>query len=359
MGDAAQPIDHERVSRWIEITVGLQPPYNFEIVANGRSNLTYVVRDSNSDAFVLRRPPLGPVLPTAHDMGREYRVISALSGTPVPVPTPIALCDDVQVTGAPFYLMGHVEGHVIRTLDDVDSVLDMPARTAVSTALVEALASIHSVDPEAVGLGDLGRRDNYVARQLKRWLGQLHKSTDSDDREVGDDVAYLERAHSWLAAAIPEEASATLVHGDFRLGNCLISTDGDIRAVLDWETCTLGQPLADLAILLVGWTEADDDDLLGLAADRITPTSAEGFADRSGIVDLYENATGRDVSDLPFYYAFAWWRMACVLHGVAARYHQGAGGGETAGQETMLFKARGATETARRALIEAGLNHDG
>lgn len=348
-------IDIPRVEAWISQQVaGTRAPFRFEMVANGRSNLTYRVEGADGRQIVLRRPPLGDLLPTAHDVAREHRLIAALAPTSVPVPFALGLCVDSDVTGAPFYLMEFVDGHVLRTVAEVEEALPVPARRAVTEALVGTLAAIHEVDLEETGLDSLARPDAYVQRQLKRWRGQLHASVGAR-ADAGRGVAYLDAAHDALAVAVPQESGPVLVHGDFRLGNCIVSSDGAVRAVLDWETCTLGEPLADLATLLVGWNEAGDEDLLGLVDAGIVPTAAPGFPGRSGVVAAYAAASGRDVSDLPFFFAFAWWRMACVLHGVTARYRAGSGGGESGRLDVMERRADGATELARRALADAGI----
>jgi len=350
------PPDPHRAGAWLSAHVpDSRPPYAYEIVANGRSNLTYIVRDAGGALLVLRRPPAGPALPTAHDVLREHRLITALAPTAVPVPEPVAACDDPSVLGAPFYVMRHVPGRVVTRQADAEAWFDAPTRATLSTALVQAMAALHAVDVDAVGLGDLARRDRYVERQLKRWHGQLARSVAPADRTDAG-VAWLAEAHDRLAAAIPPQTGTALVHGDFRLGNCVVGDDGTVRAVLDWETCTIGDPLADLAILLVGWFEAGDDDVLGMIGDGLAPTVAPGFLDRRAVTAAYGAARDdADLADLPYYQAFAWWRMACVLHAVRARYASGGGGGETAGQERMLDRARGATEQARRALRAAGL----
>ena len=306
---------------WLEANVaGLQGPLEFELVAGGKSNLTYIVTAPDGRRIVLRRPPLKQVLATAHDMGREHRIISALAPTDVPVPAALAFCDDPDVNGAPFYVMEFVDGHVVRNRKTASALLPVPARRTASESLIDVLAAIHAVDPDAVGLGELGRREGYIARQLKRWHGQLEHAT-SPVPDVLHDV------HARLAASIPDQGPAAIAHGDFRLDNCLLGDDGRVRAVLDWELCTLGDPLADLGLLLVYWREPTDPDL----AETIVgyPTSVEGFLTRDELVARYAERTGRDVSQVGFYVAFGFWKLACILQGVADRFRDGAMGDDT------------------------------
>ncbi|MBV9660458.1 MAG: phosphotransferase family protein [Acidimicrobiales bacterium] len=317
-GTEPRGIDGSRVSAWFaEHVRGAVLPLHFTLIAGGRSNLTFRVDDAAGNRFVLRRPPTGHLLPTAHDMAREHRIISALGPAGVPAPPALGLCEDVAVNGAPFYVMGFVDGVIARDERDVDKYLDEPARGRASLALVDTLASIHLVDPDAVGLGDLGRKDAYVARQLKRWHANYHGANQA---RGGAPLPAIDAIHSLLWAAIPEQGAAAVVHGDYRLDNCILAPDGSrVDAVLDWELCTLGDPLADLAQLLVYWPEPGERSALGHA-----PTSRPGFARRVELVERYEKRIGRAAAHLDFYVAFAYWRLACILEGVYARYAGGA-----------------------------------
>ena len=300
---------------WLEAHVpGLRAPLEFTLVAGGRSNLTFRFTDADGRAYVLRRPPLKQVLATAHDMGREHRLINALGRSSVPVPEALAICDDPAVNDAPFYVMAFVDGHVVRNMAAAE-LLPLPARRAASESLIDTLAAIHTVDVDAVGLGDLGRRDGYIARQLKRWQGQLEHATSKVPPE-------LQEVHDALAASIPEQGPAGIVHGDFRLDNCIIGDDGTVLAVLDWELCTLGDTLADLGTLLAYWNEPDDDDLDESMVG--TPTAAPGFFTRDEVIARYAERSERDLGDLPFYRAFAHWKLGCILQGVLDRYRDGA-----------------------------------
>lgn len=312
-------IDAGRVSEWITSNVpGTAEPLRFELIAGGRSNLTYEVTDSSGSRFVLRRPPTGRLLPTAHDMAREHRIISALAPAGVPVAPALGLCADPEVTGAPFYLMGFVEGYVLRTPREAEEAFDAEQRRRVSESLVDTLVMIHQVDPVSVGLGDLGRTDGYIRRQLRRWYGQYRSARDD---QGGPDVAAVDRVHDRLASAVPEQAATGIVHGDYRLDNTVVAGDAHVAAVLDWEICTLGDTLADLGQLLVYWSEDGERSAL-----QVSATAAAGFGSRGDLVERYASSCGRDVEGIEFYMAFAYWKLACILEGVYTRYVAGAMG---------------------------------
>ena len=345
MTDAPAPegIDLAGVTAWFETNApGVAPPLRFSLIAGGRSNLTYTVTDSAGQRFVLRRPPLGPLLPSAHDMGREHRIMSALAGSPVPVPPVVGLCTDEAVSGAPFYVMRFVDGVILRDQPTAESVSET-VRAAAAGSLIEVMADLHGLDPAAVGLGDLGRQDGYVERLLRRWRGQWEKSK-TRDLPLVDEVA--ER----LAAAIPPAGPARIVHGDYRLDNVIVSpADGSVQAVLDWELCTLGDPLADVGMLLVYWTEPGDE----LSALSWAPTTATGFPGRKDVAARYAASSGRDLSEIDYYVALGYWKIAVILEGVYARYASGAYG-ETddswkSFESSVPRLARAADEAARRA----------
>jgi aminoglycoside phosphotransferase (APT) family kinase protein len=310
-------VDQARVTAWFQAHVkGARPPLRFEPIAGGRSNLTYRVRDASGTSWVLRRPPLQGVLPSAHDMSREHRVLSALAATPVPVPATLGLCQDPSVTGAPFYVMAHVDGVVARDEPTVAAHLDEPARAAAADSLVDALVALHRVDPARVGLARLARHEGYLDRQLARWRRQLEQSRTRD-------LPTLDEVHRRLAATVPAQVGpARIVHGDFRLDNLVLSPAGQVLAVLDWELCTLGDPLADLGLLLVYWAEPGDETLpLGTA-----PTTMPGFPSRSALAEAYATRSGRDLTHLDYYLSFAYWKLAVILEGVLARHATGAYG---------------------------------
>lgn len=338
--DAPKGVDVTRVTEWFRSHAdAVAPPLTFDLIAGGRSNLTYRVTDTGGRAWVLRRPPLGQVLATAHDMGREHRIISALAPTDVPVARVVGLCTDESVNGAPFYVMEFVEGLVARDAEAARG-LAVEARANAGHQIPDVLARIHAVDPDSVGLGDLGRREGYVERQLKRWYGQWQKS---QTREL----PVVDEVHAALASRVPEQGPATIVHGDYRLDNCLLGPDGSIAAVLDWELCTLGDPLADVGLLLVYWTEQGDAHPALLDAS----TTLEGFPSRAQVVERYANASGRDVSDVDYFVAFGYWKLACILEGVYARYKGGVMG-ESSGFEGFAAQVEILAQAAK-ATVES------
>jgi aminoglycoside phosphotransferase (APT) family kinase protein len=309
-------IDREGVESWFAGNVAAaEPPLSFERIAGGHSNLTYRATDSNGRRWALRRPPLGKRLGSAHDMAREYRVVSALAGTPVPVAPVVGLCEDESVNEAPFYVMEFVEGPVLRGLAEAEEFPDHGDRQAIAERVVDTLVEIHAVDPDAVGLGELGRREDYVARQLRRWQGQWEKSKTRE-------LAVIDEVHERLAAGIPEQGPATIVHGDYRLDNMILTPRGEVAAVVDWELCTLGDPLADVGLLMVYWPKTGEEATsLGRPANL-----AAGFPDRDELRERYALRSGRDLSRLDFYIALGYWKLAIILEGVYARYAAGAYG---------------------------------
>jgi aminoglycoside phosphotransferase (APT) family kinase protein len=320
-------IDIAKVTDWLQTHVaGARGPFRFDLIAGGHSNLTFGVVDADGTRLVLRRPPLGHVLASAHDMGREHRIISALARTSVPVAPALGFCDDVSVNGAPFYVMGYVTGHVLRDRGAAEAALTPTARATASESLVDTLAAIHAVDLDAAGLAGLGKHEGYIARQLKRWYGQWNQQKTRD-------LPAVDQAHELLSAQIPEQGAATIVHGDYRLDNCMVGDDGRVVAVLDWEICTLGDPLADVGLLQVYWTGPDD----AVTAWDGQATTAAGFWNRSQLLTRYAEVSGRDLADIDFYVAFAFWKLACILEGVYARYLGGALGQRSA-DELEPFK---------------------
>jgi aminoglycoside phosphotransferase (APT) family kinase protein len=309
-----QGVDVEKVSAWLaEHVDGAVAPFEFALIAGGRSNLTFKVTDAAGVHFVLRRPPLGHVLATAHDMTREHRIIAAVgAGSSVPVAPALAVCTDESVNGTPFYVMGYVDGIV---LDGPEKARLVPEslRPGLCDDLIDVLAALHAVDPDEIGLGNLAKRDGYIERQLKRWSMQW---ANSKTREV----PAIEEVERRLRANIPEQRGVSIAHGDYRFGNCLIDpTAGRIAAVLDWELCTLGDPLADVGYLGVYWTDAGAQTLR-----NNDPSGEPGFVDYSDLLERYARITGRDLSAIDFYVAFSNWRLAVISEGVYARYIHGA-----------------------------------
>lgn len=334
-------IDSPKVTKWLEENVsGATGPFKFEFIAGGHSNLTFSVRDTKQNHYVLRRPPLSHGLASAHDMGREHRMISALQNSGVPVPRTRGLCNDLEINGAPFYVMDFVDGHIVRDIPIAESVLTQQTRTLASESLVDTLAKIHAVDVNKVGLQDFSRHEGYIARQLKRWYGQWNAQKTRE-------LSVVDRVHDELTKRIPEQGPATIVHGDYRLDNCIVSSQGEIQAVLDWEICTLGDPLADLGLLTVYWTGPDDQ-----ASPWMSQyTTVKGFLNRNDLIARYAKATGRDVTNIEFYRAFAYWKLACIVEGVYARYLGGALGEKQASDlEPFKLQTEAAANSAEEAL---------
>lgn len=313
-------LDLARLGAYLEREGVAAGPLRAEVIHGGMSNLTYLVRDAAGAAYVVRRPPLGHVLATAHDMGREYRVMTALAGSGVPVPRTYALCRDDQVIGAPFYVMEYVPGRVLRSgppwFAEGRPIGD--GTEALLLDLTDVLARLHALDPEALGLGDFGRPEGYMERQVRRWKRQL-------DASRGRDVPGIDDLHDRLAAAVPAQAAghASIVHGDFKLGNAVVGADDRIAAVLDWEMSTLGDPLADLALYLL-YCELD-----GQAA---------------GVADRYAAASGRDLARLGWYLGFSCFKLAVISEGIHFRFTQGLTVGEgfdTIGDQVVPLVERG------------------
>lgn len=308
-------IHEERVTRWLDNNIdGLVAPFRFDMIAGGRSNITYRVHDASGRTVVLRRPPIGHVLATAHDMAREHRIISAVGTTDVPVPRTLGMCNDTAVNDAPFYVMDYVEGVVLDGQAKAGG-LAPATRRALSEDLIDVMVRLHSVDVDGVGLGDLAKRDSYVERQIKRWSTQWVNSKQRELPEI-DEVERL------LRAGVPHQEGTVIAHGDYRFGNCLSDVaTGRIAAVLDWELCTLGDPMADIGYLGVYWSDP------GTPARRENdPSGLEGFPTYREMVDMYSRKSGRNCDNIGYYVAFSSWRLAVISEGVYARYLHGAMG---------------------------------
>ncbi|MFI5909333.1 phosphotransferase family protein [Dactylosporangium sp. NPDC051541] len=315
MRDLVSP---ERIGPVLAEALGDDRWLTFEatLIAGGKSNLTFFLK-SQAGSVVLRRPPTGERLPSAHDMGREARVQRALAGTSVPVPRVLLEERTGDLLGVPFYVMEKVDGHVVR-----DELPPPSARAALTDALVDVLADLHRIDPESVGLGDYGRPAGFLARQLRRWRGQW-------DASKTHDLPDLDELGSRLGAAVPQAQRSAIVHGDYRIDNCMLDVRDSARvlAVLDWELSTLGDPLADLGMLLFYWREP------GEPRPLLTPalTREGGFPGRAHLAERYARRTGTDLAELAFYEAFAHFKFAVIAQGVAARAAAGAMAGQTFG----------------------------
>lgn len=285
------------------------------LITGGKSNLTYTVSDGSRD-YVVRRPPLGHVLATAHDMGREHTVMAALAPTDVPVPQMLAHCEDADVIGAPFYVMEKVEGTPYGRAAQLAPL--GPDRTrAITERMVDTLATLHAVDFRSVGLGDFGRPDGYLERQISRWKKQLDSSRSRDLPGMDDLIARLE-------STIPTASDGTIVHGDFRLDNLLVNDTDQIAAVLDWEMSTLGDPLTDVAVLLAYQQLAEVAPQSGAGAAMVTDAPlAPGYLSRDDVLKRYTEQSGRDVSDIGFHLGLAFFKLAVILEGIHYRHAHG------------------------------------
>jgi aminoglycoside phosphotransferase (APT) family kinase protein len=343
--DAIRGIHAERVSRFLgERLEACRPPFAFELISGGRSNLTYLVTDSAGASWVLRRPPLGHVLPTAHDMAREFRVLRGLEHTEVPAPRPIALCEDPAVNEMAFYVMTHCPG-IVPGDGLPPGFADAPdERRRMSLALVDTLVKLHAVDFRAVGLAEFGRPEGYLERQLRRWAQQWERSRTGPLPEIEE---LLRR----LAAALPDSPAPAIVHGDYRLGNMAFDPGepGRVVAVFDWEMATLGDPLADLGYTLIYWKEAGDPRYTRLPLFTDLP----GFLSRAEIVEEYAKRSGRDVAHADFYQVLALTKLAVISEGIYARHLQGKTLGP--GFESMRREAQ---PLAERALALAAASGD-
>jgi aminoglycoside phosphotransferase (APT) family kinase protein len=296
--------------RWLGCDVAL--------ISGGKSNLTYRIA-SDAGEVILRRPPLGHILPTAHDMVREHRVISALEGTAVPVPRTLHLGDGVSPIAAPFFVMQRVVGHICRNELPPGYAKTPEDRRTIGEALIDVLARLHTIDPASVGLAEFGRPAGFMARQLRRWSQQWEAS------KTGE-LPALDRLRDDLVRTLPEERVHSIVHGDYRLDNTVLhpTRPGQIVAVLDWEMSTLGDPFTDLGALLAFWSEEADPQVLTAARIVAPVTAAPGFPSRAEVIERYSRQTGFDVSDADWYQAFAFFKLAVVCQGIATRAAGGA-----------------------------------
>lgn len=304
----------DKVTSWIGEHAEISEALTFTLIAGGRSNMTFVVNDGDQARFVLRRPPTGPLLPSAHDMAREYRLMHALRDSDVPVPEMVGLCQDEAINGRDFYVMHYVDGIVVRDID-IATEMNVAARKTMSESLIDTLSALHRVDIDEVGLGDFAKRSGYVERQVKRWSGQWESSRTRDMPMV--DAVALE-----LIRVMPEPNPTTIAHGDYRLSNCMVDASGSVVAVLDWELCTLGEPMADLGGLLGYWHDPQEQDPAGDAES----TGLPGFLTQDELASRYATIMDSEIDAISYYRAFAQWRLACIGEGVYSRYLAGQQG---------------------------------
>jgi aminoglycoside phosphotransferase (APT) family kinase protein len=321
VSDQPAGIHASNVTEWFEAHVPeVTTPLTFTLIAGGRSNLTFRVEDAEGRAWVLRRPPIHHVLPTAHDMVREHRLMHSLGPSGIPVPKTIGLCTDETVNERPFFVMEFVEGHIVRDSSEAEKAFDVATRRSIGDHMAETLSALHAVEPESVGLGDLGRHDGYIERQLKRWRGQFEQMS----VEGVDHGGVVERVGDELARRVPTQQRTAIVHGDYRLDNVVLNDRGEVRAILDWELCTLGDPLADVGMLMDYWTDPGD----ATSVLMFSPTTAPGFSTRAQVLEHYASVSDLDLTRIGYYCAFGYWKLACILQGVYARYVAGAGAGD-------------------------------
>lgn len=312
-----QGLDLDAFSEWLDRAqpklLDLSSPLTASLITGGKSNLTYRVTDGNREVIV-RRPPLGHVLATAHDMGREYRVMKALAGSAVPVPDMHGLCEDAEVIGAQFYVMESVPGATYQRASELNELGEDRVRQ-IAERLIDTLVDLHAVDYEAVGLADFGRPVGYLERQVSRWRKQLDKSRSRD-------IPGIDELATWLAENVPAESTGTIVHGDYRLDNALVDADGGIAAVLDWEMSTLGDPLTDVALMLA-YQQLALDSPDGQEAAVTDAPKALGYPSVDDVAERYASRSGRDVGDLGFHLALAYFKLAVILEGIYLRHNKG------------------------------------
>lgn len=338
-------VDAAAVTAWLTAhTPALRAPLHFTAITGGRSNLTYAVTDADGVRAVLRRPPLGHREGNAHDVVREAQILTRLAPTAVPVPPVLAVCTDSAVTGAPFFVMAHVDGAVFRTAAELTAATDAPARRRLGLGLAEVLAGLHTVDLDTAGWGHRAGQTGYFPRQLDRWSAnwRADRIRDLDDIAVAADT---------LTRAVPPQRRTTVVHGDFRLDNCLIGPAQQVVGVLDWELATVGDPLADLGQFLVYWAEPGDP----VTALDAPPTLVDGLPSRTELTAHYLSCLPTDVpaptpAEIDFSVAFNWWKTACIVENVYTRISRGAMGATDRSAASFGAQAeRLAAEARRRA----------
>ena len=342
-GDRLPGGDPATLEAWLTAHLtDARAPFEFKAIAGGHSNITYRMVDRTGTALVLRRPPFGIQPPGAHDMAREFRIQSALRDTPVPVPRVEVLCEDCRVIGAPFYVMQWVDGVVVDSPASAAAALpDETRRVAVAQEAINTLGAIHQLDIDQVGLGGLGWRDDFVARQIERMRRVWEKIRTRD-------IPLIDSLHARLVRHRPPQRYTGLVHNDFRLGNLLLSPAGRINAVLDWELAAVGDVLVDIGALVNNWDGPSDSgpDVWMQPA----PTRAGGFPDRAALVAAYAASTGFDVSDLNFYRALSYWRIAIIGEGMKRRYESGEMGGSMSSIEAIARRVQERAELAHTFL---------
>lgn len=343
MSEIPEGYEVDKVEAWITAHVpALTPPLTWTRLEGGHSNLTYMLQDSHGKQAVIRRPPQGVLLPKAHDMGREWALISALGPTPVPVPEAMGFCESPDVTGAWFYVMGAINGRPLYNNEETLEWVPEEKRQQLADSFVDVLADLHSLDPDEIGLGDLGKRDSYVGRQLKTW----YRSWTSSIAGADYDDPRAHELQQFFLDNLPDQGPARVVHGDYGLHNCLTGPDSTVAAVVDWEISTLGDPLADLAYAINFFS--DPSDTIPIAPEAAT--AVPGFPSRTQMAARYGARTGRDLSNLDYYTGFNRWKSACIVHGVYARYMEGKKSAEGIDLEHMRGRIDGALTLSAEAV---------
>ncbi len=340
---APEGIHIDNVTAWFHNHVEIDGPLEFGLIAGGRSNMTFTVNDQAGRQFVLRRPPMGPLLPSAHDVAREHRLMDALQDSPVPVPRLVGLCQDEAVNERDFYVMHFLDGVIVRDIE-IGRTITEANRTRMSHELIDTLCALHRVDIDEVGLGNLAKRSGYIERQIKRWSGQWEQSKTRE-------LPVIERVADHLRANLPADAKTTIAHGDYRLSNCMMDPEGPVTGVLDWELCTLGDPMADLAGLLGYWHDPAVEDPQG---DNET-TGLPGFLSQEELAGLYADEMGVSLDLVDYYRGFAAWRLACISEGVYARYLNGQQGSQDEELDLDEYKS-GVERRAERAAELLGIS---
>lgn len=336
-------LDEVAVGRWlVERVPGLEGPFNFTRVGEGQSALSFRTEDRLGRKVVLRRPPIGELLESAHDMGREFGILTKLQPFTQKVPGALGLCEDVSVTGVPFYVMEYIEGLTLNRLDIAEG-LTPQARAKTGDSLITTLVELQSVDLDVAQLGDLRRPASFIERQVRRWTRQWYAQK-TRDLPLVDELAEL------FVTRMPSESETVLVHGDYGLHNVIVGHDGVVRTVLDWELCSVGDPLADLGQMLAYWAESGAPARQPNSLFKEPVTELPGFSTPSALAERYAEKSGRDISELGYWIAFAYWKTATIVEGVYSRWLEnpanGTGAGELASAVPRLAElAKAALET--------------
>jgi len=335
MPDSPPGLDLGRLLPWFREHVAPVASLTGQVVGHGRSNLTYRI-EGDGRSWVLRRPPLSHVQATAHDMSREFRVISALWPTGFPVPKTYALCEDPAVNDAPFYIMEYVDGFIAVDPREVERRFTEEERRRIGEELVDVLVRLHSLAPAEIGLADFGKPQGYLERQVRRFSDQLEQIRYRETPELDELARRLQRA-------LPPQRTAGIVHGDYRLDNAILNDEGHIIAVLDWEMCTLGDSLADLGLLRMYWGDRDAGSV-PMAVGSASVMTLPGFPTWEEAAALYEKKSGHDLSGLDFYTVLAHFKLGVILENMYKRYLGGGtvgAGFEMIGQQAVLLGQRG------------------